>query len=192
MIQVNAAFLALGGNLHHENVSPAARLHMAIADIIIAGFKIKKCSRFYQTPAFPIGSGPDYINAAIHVEINTAVTPDAFFSPLAKIELAHGRVRKTRWGGRSLDIDILAFGSAVLPSLQAYQHWADLSPQLQMLHSPDHLIVPHPRLHQRAFVLAPLMDIAPDWHHPVLARSVRHMYNDLPAAETDSVIALAQ
>lgn len=189
-MRVKSALLALGGNLHHENVHPADRLRLAITDITRAGFNILGSSRFYKTPAFPIGSGPDYINAALHVETDSFMTPDEFFSPLAKIELAHGRLRQTRWGGRSLDIDILAFDHFIIPDLQDFMHWANLSPALQMLHTPDHLIVPHPRLHQRAFVLAPLLDIAPDWHHPVLARSVREMYNALPAGDVRSVVAL--
>jgi 2-amino-4-hydroxy-6-hydroxymethyldihydropteridine diphosphokinase len=190
MVQVKSALLALGGNLDHENVRPIDTLRAAIADIEFSGFKITNTSRFYQTPAFPIGSGPDYINAAIAVEAADLMMPNEFFSPLAKIELAHGRLRQTRWGGRSLDIDILAFDELIMPDIQTFSHWAALSPQLQLQRTPDQLIVPHPRMHQRAFVLAPLLDIAPDWHHPVFALSVRDMYNALPAEDRRGVIAL--
>lgn len=190
MVQVTSALLALGGNLDHENVRPLDTLRAAILDIEFAGFNITHTSRFYKTPAFPIGSGPDYINAAIRVETADFMTPNEFFSPLAKIELAHGRLRHSRWGGRSLDIDILAFDELIVPDIQTFTHWATLPPHLQLLQTPDQLIVPHPRLHQRAFVLAPLMDIAPDWHHPVLALSVREMYNALPPEDLHGVIAL--
>ena len=190
MVHVNSALLALGGNLDHENVRPIDRLRAAMADMETAGFHIINTSRFYKTPAFPVGSGPDYINAAIRVEAADFMTPDEFFSPLAKIELAQGRLRQTRWGGRSLDIDILAFDELIVPDIQTFTHWATLAPQLQLLQTPDQLIVPHPRLHQRAFVLAPLLDIAPDWHHPVLARSAREMYNALPPEDLHGVIAL--
>jgi 2-amino-4-hydroxy-6-hydroxymethyldihydropteridine diphosphokinase len=184
------AFIALGANLHNQAAAPEETLKKSIYDIENAGFSIKKVSRMYRTPAFPAGAGPDYVNAALQVEVAVAVPPNAVFSPLAQIELSHGRMRAQRWGGRTLDIDLLALDDLVHPDLAQFSHWAGLDPALQTEVAPKDLILPHPRLHERAFVLVPLMDIAPDWIHPVFGRSVRQMYDALPREDLASVVAL--
>jgi 2-amino-4-hydroxy-6-hydroxymethyldihydropteridine diphosphokinase len=191
IMAVNVALLAIGANLHNAGVAPVDTLRMAVNDIELAGFSVKSCSRLYQTPAFPAGSGPDYVNAALHVLIANQLTPQAVFSPLGAIENKHGRLRAQRWGGRTLDIDLLALGDLVLPDLAGFAAWAGLDPAAQAQCAPDQLILPHPRLHERAFVLTPLMDIAPDWRHPVFGRTVRQMHADLPAADRAAVTVLA-
>lgn len=184
------ALIALGGNLDNHGVAAAQTLRQAIADIYAIGFTVEKVSRLFQTPAFPAGSGPNYVNAALQLRIVQHMTPESIFSPLAAIELAHGRVRNQRWGGRTLDIDFLGLDDAILPNLAQFRHWADLDAATQAQKAPQQLILPHPRLHERAFVLVPLMDIAPDWRHPVFGETVRQMCAKLPQGEIDSVIAL--
>ena len=71
-----------------------------------------------------------------------------------------------------------------------FEAWRGLTPEAQQSRAPDRLILPHPRLHERAFVLVPLADVAPDWVHPVLGRSVQQMLDDLPQAARDEVEAL--
>jgi len=186
------ALIALGGNLNNAGVDAAETVRLAIRDIYSVGFTVEKVSRLFQTPAFPAGSGPDYINAAVQLKIEALVPPEAIFSPLATIELAHGRVRNQRWGGRTLDIDFLGLDDVILPNLATFRKWADLDVTSQAQMTPPNLILPHPRLHERAFVLVPLMDIAPDWRHPVLGETVRQMYAKLPQDQIDSVIALAR
>jgi 2-amino-4-hydroxy-6-hydroxymethyldihydropteridine diphosphokinase len=184
------AFIALGGNLGNQGLTAKETIKAAIKDIYDLEFTVKNVSRLFQTPAFPVGSGPDYVNAAMHLEVENHVLPKSIFSPLTEIELAHGRVRTGRWGGRTLDIDFLALDDVVLPDLAHFQHWAQLDPALQAQLTPDKLILPHPRLHERAFVLVPLMDIAPDWRHPVFGQTVRQMFAKLPQDQIDSVIPL--
>ena len=77
-----------------------------------------------------------------------------------------------------------------LPDPQTEARWRELSPERARVETPQQLIVPHPRLAERAFVLVPLMDIAPDWVHPVLGLSVRQMCAALPAADRDQIIPI--
>ena len=92
------------------------------------------------------------------------------------------------WGGR-LDLDLLALGDQILPDLDCYLCWQDLTLHQQKITAPSELILPHPRLHERSFVLVPLADIAPDWRHPVRKRSVVQMLGDLLPAEVGAVLA---
>lgn len=184
------AIIALGGNIVNQGLHPAGTLRQAIKDMENLGFVIERQSRLFQTPAFPAGSGPDYVNAAIVLKVAPAQTPDTLYASLAAIELAHGRLRSQRWGGRTLDIDILALEGLIWPDLPQFRLWADLDPKAQAQTAPQHVILPHPRLHERAFVLVPLMDIAPDWVHPVFQKTVRQMHDALPLADVNSVIAL--
>ena len=108
-----------------------------------------------------------------------------------RVEAQFGRARDKRWGGRTLDIDLLAIGNAVLPDAATYATWRDLPLDQQSQRAPDQLILPHPRLQDRAFVLVPLMDVAPDWRHPVIGLTVRDMCAALPAADRDAVVVKA-
>lgn len=182
--------VALGGNLPNGLTPPLQTILAAISDIQNIGFAVKNCSNFYQTPAFPAGSGPDYVNCAVQLEAHADITPQQVLGHLAAVEAAHGRTRAQRWGGRTLDLDLLACDDQVLPDLAEFHAWADLNAARAATIAPQQLILPHPRLHERAFVLVPLMDIAADWVHPVLGKSVRQMHDALPQGDRASVIAL--
>ena len=147
-------------------------------------------SKLYHTPAFPTGSGPDFVNAACSQICDQP--QGEILTALHEIEQDAGRVRTIRWGSRTLDLDLLAVGDLVRPDRKIWQYWHDLTLDAQMRETPDQLILPHPRLHQRSFVLVPLADVAPDWVHPVLGQSVTAMRDALPEADIASVVSLGQ
>ncbi|MEH6739811.1 MAG: 2-amino-4-hydroxy-6-hydroxymethyldihydropteridine diphosphokinase, partial [Sulfitobacter sp.] len=91
---------------------------------------------------------------------------------------------------RTLDLDIIAVGSQVLPDAQTHQYWRELPLDKQETITPQELILPHPRLAERAFVLVPLLDIAPEWRHPITGVTIRQMHDALSAAQRSEVIAL--
>ncbi len=119
--------------------------------------------------------------------LDTVLSPQALLAVLHEVEAHFGRTRARRWGGRTLDLDLLAVSDLVLPDLAGWTHWHDLPAECQTTQAPQTLILPHPRLQDRAFVLVPLMDIAPDWRHPVTGKTVTEMLHSLPPAEIDAV-----
>lgn len=194
MLKKTLILVALGANLPRDlgsgRRSPAETLRQALADLVAAGLSLAQCSRFYATPCFPAGAGPDYVNAAASFHNPQGLTPDQVLALLHRVEAAHGRARSTRWAGRVLDLDLLAMGQAVLPDRETFEMWRSLPPAQQAQTAPDRLILPHPRLTDRAFVLVPLAEIAPDWCHPATGRSVAEMRDALPAADLAEVQAL--
>ncbi len=111
-------------------------------------------------------------------------------SRLHAVESQFGRKRVQRWGMRTLDIDLLAFGDSVLPDPETHDFWRKMPAESQVGTTPETLILPHPRLQDRAFVLVPLADVAPDWVHPRTGLSVREMLAALPQADRDAVTPL--
>ncbi len=179
------ALVAVGSNMPFAGQSPIATLNAAISTLVSSQVVLVAQSRFFRTPAFPAGSGPDFVNAALH--FNITVESSDFLAQLHAAERAFGRERNRRWGARTLDLDLLALDGQVLPDADTVQHWMDLPLDEQVKTAPDQLILPHPRLHERAFVLGPLMDIAPDWTHPLLNRTVAALYEDLSAQDKASL-----
>jgi 2-amino-4-hydroxy-6-hydroxymethyldihydropteridine diphosphokinase len=180
--------IAMGGNLPFGTLDPKAILTEALVRLREEGAEIEAVSRFFRTPAFPAGAGPDFVNAA--AVLRSTQDPEGMLALLHRVEAVFGRRRETRWGGRTLDLDLLAMGAQVLPDRAGFEAWRGLTPEAQQSRAPDRLILPHPRLHERAFVLVPLADVAPDWVHPVLGRSVQQMLDDLPQAARDEALAL--
>ena len=163
-------------------------LEQSIDAMRAAGLVIRSQSRFFATPCFPAGAGPDYVNAAVLIE--TDLVPDAVLAVLHEIEHGFGRERVQRWGMRTLDLDLVCWDDLVLPDRVEFDRWKSLPAQAQTQQAPDQLILPHPRLQDRAFVLVPMADVAPEWRHPVLDKTVLKMIADLPAADVTAVTPL--
>lgn len=137
MPQRVAAFVALGSNLG----DPRARVEHAFdALVALPQSTLRARSRLYRTPPWGVVDQPDFVNAA--ARLDTTLAPRELLAALLAIEARAGRVRGVRNGPRTLDLDLLLYGD-------------------QMIATPD-LVVPHPRLHERAFVLLPLADVAAD------------------------------
>lgn len=175
MENLSFGIVSLGANLPSASGDAAQTLRVALAilhaepDISIAAI-----SRIWRTPAFPPGSGPDYANAA--AVIRTKLTAPDVLDRLHGIEARFGRDRATpRWSARVLDLDLIALDDQILPDAATLRHWMDLSPDRQRTIAPDRLILPHPRMGDRGFVLAPLAEIAPGWRHPLTGEPVSRM-----------------
>ena len=182
------ALIGLGGNVTSPWGDPTETIQKAISEVVARLGTDVVQSPLYRTPAFPVGAGPDFVNAAIRV--STGLPAHDVLAVLHQIEAEAARTRTLRWGQRTLDLDLIALGDQVCPDLPSYTHWRDLAPDLQAQTAPDQLILPHPRVQDRSFVLVPLADVAPDWVHPVLGQSVVQLRDARPADEVRSVVAL--
>jgi 2-amino-4-hydroxy-6-hydroxymethyldihydropteridine diphosphokinase len=184
----SAQFLvALGANLPFDGSPPAQTLARAVAALAEEGVTLLGLSRFFATPCFPAGAGPDYVNAAALLQTDSADDLASILGRLHTVEARFGRKRAQRWGMRTLDIDLLAVGDSVQPDAGTQDRWREMPQEAQIATTPDQLILPHPRIQDRAFVLVPLADIAPDWVHPRTGLSVRQMLAALPAEDRDAV-----
>ncbi len=150
--------IALGANLPSRHGQPHETLRAARYAMENAGLKITAQSSTWLTAPVPISDQPWYHNEVVVIE--TALSPYGLLETLQSIEEAFGRVRTVRNAPRVLDLDLIAYNDTVL--------------------SKPELIVPHPRMHRRAFVLLPLQEIAPHWTHPVLTMPLTGLISDLP------------
>jgi 2-amino-4-hydroxy-6-hydroxymethyldihydropteridine diphosphokinase len=140
----STVYIGLGSNLEE----PAKQVRRALEALgRLPQTRLLGVSRLYRNPAIGPGEQPDYVNAVAAIE--TSLEPHALLDALLAIEAEQGRVRTTvRWQSRTLDLDVLLYGRRVIDD--------------------DRLTVPHQHLHERAFVLKPLLEIAPDLHIPGL------------------------
>ncbi|MEO1604242.1 MAG: 2-amino-4-hydroxy-6-hydroxymethyldihydropteridine diphosphokinase [Pseudomonadota bacterium] len=173
----STALVAVGSNMQSAVGDPTETLKYSINMLGRLEWVIRAVSPFYRTKAFPEGSGPDFVNAAIRAEVSG--TPQQLIEQLHQIETDVGRDRIKRWSARTLDMDLLALGDVVLPDPVTQRSWMKMPLEEQMTKAPDTLILPHPRLQERAFVLVPLNDVAPGWAHPVLGKTVAEMLDRL-------------
>ena len=131
-----------------------------------AGMRVAARSSVWLTAPVPVSDQPWYHNAVVRVE--TAQSPYALLETLQGIENEFGRVRTVRNAPRVIDLDLIAYNDNVLDRPE--------------------LIVPHPRMHQRGFVLLPLRELAPDWVHPVSGARLADMIAALPVDQQAKVM----
>ena len=146
-------------------------------------------SKQYQTPAYPLGSGPDYVNSV--VLCSTTLSRSELLARLHEIEQLVGRTRKKRWEPRVIDLDIIDYAGQVAPDKDTFQEWFDLPLDQQMKCAPEQLILPHPRMQDRPFVLVPMRDITPNWVHPVTGLSLNQMLARFGAKELAEIRPIA-
>lgn len=151
-------YLGLGANLPSAFGTPLETLERAVAAIAAKGIAIRARSRWYESAPVPrVADQPWYVNGVVAVA--TDLDPAALLAELQGIEREFGRVRSVPNAPRTLDLDIIAYGDRVARAGAP--------------------LLPHPRCHERAFVLLPLRDLAPGWRHPESGRAVDALIADL-------------
>ena len=183
------ALIALGSNENSVWGDAKLTVQKGMSAVSQLTLNAAQFSDLYATPAYPAGAGPDFVNAAMAIYTN--LSPNALLAELHRIEAEAGRERNVRWGQRTLDLDLIAVGSDVLPDRATQQMWRDLTPQAQQQMTPSELILPHPRMQDRSFVLVPLADVAPDWCHPALGQTIATLCAALPDADRASMSRLS-
>ncbi len=185
-MEIFSVLVAFGANMPSAFGPPRETLEEALRRLTSRAVRPLAVARWRRSPAFPPGSGPDYVNGAALME--TELTPVALLALLHEVEASLGRERRARWAARVCDLDLIASGDAVLPDAETLRALMTLGPEhAGAAPAPERLILPHPRMQERAFVLAPLADIAPDWRHPLTGRSVSEMLAALPEAARTEV-----
>ena len=152
--------IGIGANLVPDGFStPRGGCEAAVARLPGVGIEIVRISAWFETAPVPLTDQPWFVNAVIRAR--TSMSMHDTLQGLHRIEAEFGRVRMVRNEARVLDLDLLDFGG--------------------VSHADDHITLPHPRMHQRAFVLLPLQDVAPDYVHPGTGIGIAELVASLPS-----------
>lgn len=149
--------IGLGANLPHPDYGPPARtLEAALDALSQRGVGVRRRSRWYVSPPWPesLSGQPWYVNGAAALE--TALEADELLRVMHEVEWSFGRVRTERWAPRRIDLDLIVFRDRMTAPCGIH----------------GVATLPHPRMAERAFVLLPMRELAPDWRHPVLGRGI--------------------
>lgn len=163
--------LGLGANLLHPvHGEPINSLNVAVKELSKLGLTITHQSSWYKTAPVPVSDQPWFVNAVLAVQTHLNISD--LLELLHSVERNFGRIRDVKWEARVLDLDLLAYGTVV--SQNQDQKVGD--------------VVPHPHMHERAFVLAPLAEICPDWKHPVFGRTAGELLGELEDEQSFEVV----
>ncbi len=154
--------IAMGANLPGAHGGPQETLKAAMQKMEASGIKILKTSRTWLTAPVPVSDQPWYHNAVLSVK--TKLGAHELLAELHEIEAFFGRERRNRNASRVLDLDLISYKDFVVNDCK-------------------NVIIPHPRMHERAFVLLPLQEVEPMWVHPASGRSVGELIGALPSGQ---------
>ena len=150
---MSIAYIALGSNLGDKE----ANLRQALKMLLVKGLQIRSVSSFFKTEPYGVTDQPEFINAVAYVK--TDLAPEKLLKLLLDTELEMGRVRLRHWGERNIDLDLLLYDDLIYYS--------------------EKLVLPHPDMQNRLFVLQPLSEIAADKIHPVYKKSIQNLLKSL-------------
>ena len=149
--------LNIGSNLDSKHGSRYDNISIAVNLLIESKIKVKKISSFYETPSYPNKNNPKFLNVGLIIDYENDYLN--LFKIIKKIEKNLGRIITKKNDPRVLDIDIIDFNGEIKKTKE--------------------LILPHPRCHLRNFVLFPILQIDPNWSHPILKKNAQYLINNL-------------
>lgn len=154
-------FIGLGGNMNSAVGTPRVTMEAALKAMPAMGIIVRAVSPWYRSAPWPVSDQPWYVNGV--AEVATHLTPEDLLARLHGIESEFGRVRSVPNAARTLDLDLLAFDDQIRAG--------------------GTITLPHARLQDRDFVLAPLADLAPTWRHPILGKTATELLAGLPHSQ---------
>lgn len=158
--------IGIGANLPSHHGPPQQTCEAALSALSEAGIAVCRHSRWYESPPEPVSEQPWYVNGV--AELDTEIDPPALLAALHQIEAHFGRdeaARAEKNAARPLDLDLLCYHK-------------------RLVAAPNRPILPHPRMHRRAFVLLPLRELDPAWRHPGSGAALDDLIADLPSGST--------
>jgi len=149
------AYVSLGSNLGDR----AGYLLLAVRGMLSAGIDVIRLSSIYETQPVDYSDQPMFLNMVAELRGTTLPPPEQLLARMLRIEYALGRIRETRMGPRTIDLDLLIYKDE--------------------MRNTEYLTLPHPRLHLRRFVLAPLNELVPTLTHPTFKKNINELLEDL-------------
>ena len=162
--QVKIVFLSIGSNLGNKKKN----IELAKNKLNGDDLKILECSKNYETYSWPNKKNPKFINSILKIE--TTLSPEKLFIKCLKIENELGRVRNKKNDPRTCDIDIIDYNQMIVEEKKHLN-----------------LRIPHPRMHERSFVLIPLYELSKTWIHPIKKKSIKYLINSLNISDLTAI-----